>query len=482
MSITSACTTLTRFRDQLYQCFGMRRDALFAVLDALLSAAAVVSVVGLSLTPGFQRGWASTCDALSDGSLDVSAIQRVLATQRAEQPPTGNDRELWALDGSSWPRPAAPTSPERTACRMLVPGSAAHTLVDGWEYQWLVDVPEDAGSWVLPLAVDRRAPTAGTPTQLAITQVRQVQAARLAARAAAGLPPDTALTRPILLLDSSYAVGQLVAAELGVDILARLAANRVFRRAAPPWQGIGRLPKHGAPFALADPTTHGEPDVTTIIPDPQHGAITCARWDQLHDERQAGVTLSVIRLQHARYAPQAHRAGAPQPVWLVWCGTGEPPDPAQARAWYLRRFAIEHAFRFLKQSLGWTTPHVRSPQAADRWSWLVALALWLLWLAREAVAPVRRPWERNLLVAPTGDPATPTGDADTPPPRPRPTPGQVRRTWAGLLPALGTPARPPCPRGKAPGRQIGQCPGRAVRYPAVKRGPPPAPAGSRTPP
>lgn len=240
MNTTSPATTLTRCRDQLYQCFGLRRDALFDLLDAVTTAPVVESLVGLSLAPSFTRGWAATCDALSDGSLDVPAIQRVLAAHLAAVPRAGDGRAVWALDGSRWARPCAPTSPQRTACRVLVPGSAGHTMADGWEYQWLVAVPEDAGSWVLPLAVDRRSPTAGTPTQLAITQVRAVQAARAAT--------GTDQAHPLLLLDSSYAVGQLVAAELGVDILARLAATRVFCRPAPPWKGIGRVPKHGPPL------------------------------------------------------------------------------------------------------------------------------------------------------------------------------------------------------------------------------------------
>ena len=336
MNTTSPATTLTRFRHELYQGFGMRRDALFDVLDAVTTAPGVESLVGVSLAPGYQRGWASTCDALSDGSLDVGALQRVLLSHLADpaftvadDPPTVDGRELWALDGSNWPRPTALTSPERTACRVLVPGSVTHTMVDGWEYQWLVAVPEEAGSWVLPLAVDRRSPTAGTPTTLAITQVQQVQAARAAARAAAGVADPG--PRPLLLLDSSYALGQVVAADLGVDLLARLASHRVCCRAAPPWKGIGRVPKHGAPFKLADATTHGTPDATTILSDPAHGTITCERWDRLHAERQAEVEFSVIRIQHARYAPRAHRTGTPPPLWLVWIGTGEPPDPAQAR-------------------------------------------------------------------------------------------------------------------------------------------------------
>jgi hypothetical protein len=33
---------------------------------------------------------------------------------------------------------------------------------------------------------------------------------------------------------------------------------------------------------------------------------------------------------------------------------------------FLRRFDLEHTFRFVKQTLGWTKPRIRTPAAADR--------------------------------------------------------------------------------------------------------------------
>lgn len=35
---------------------------------------------------------------------------------------------------------------------------------------------------------------------------------------------------------------------------------------------------------------------------------------------------------------------------------------------FQRRFDLEHTFRFLKQTLGWTRPHLWEPAAADRWT------------------------------------------------------------------------------------------------------------------
>ena len=64
------------------------------------------------------------------------------------------------------------------------------------------------------------------------------------------------------------------------------------------------------------------------------------------------------------------------------------------RQGYLRRFDLEHTFRFFKQQLGWTTPRLRDPAAADRWTWLTIAAHTQLRLARGLTGDLRYPWER----------------------------------------------------------------------------------------
>ncbi len=137
-------------------------------------------------------------------------------------------------------------------------------------------------------------------------------------------------------------------------------------------------------------------------------------------------------------------------MWLAWTGAQLPEDLLLFWHWYCRRFTVEHGFRFAKRAVGWTTIRPRSPAAADRWSWLIAALCWQLWLARPLVADARLPWERPL-------------------PAERLTPGRVRRAFPGLLARLGSPARVPKPRGKSPGRQLGEKPGRRTRYPVVRR-------------
>ena len=60
---------------------------------------------------------------------------------------------------------------------------------------------------------------------------------------------------------------------------------------------------------------------------------------------------------------------------------------------FLRRFDIEHTFRFLRQTLGWTIPQVRDPDGADRWTWLVIAAFTQLGLARSLAGDLRLPSE-----------------------------------------------------------------------------------------
>ena len=81
-------------------------------------------------------------------------------------------------------------------------------------------------------------------------------------------------------------------------------------------------------------------------------------------------------------------------LWLFWSG---PSQPDLDRCWraYLRRFDIEHTFRFIKNTMGWTTPSLCTPDQADRWTWLIVGALTQLRLARGLVDDLRLPWERR---------------------------------------------------------------------------------------
>jgi hypothetical protein len=136
-----------------------------------------------------------------------------------------------------------------------------------------------------------------------------------------------------------------------------------------------------------------------------------------------------------------------KPVWL-WSSITDTDTEQVTRCWqaYLRRFDLEHTFRLWTQTLGWTAPKIRSPQAADRWTWLVIAAHTQLRLARHLAVDLRRPWERPL-------------------PPERLTPARVRRGFRHLRAKINQPAHAPKPCHPGPGRPPGvRNRHRATRY------------------
>jgi len=70
---------LQAFRYSLYECLYRRGDALFEIIDALLTADAFSSPAHLSLEASHRRGWGSLYAALDRGRIDAEALRRLLA-------------------------------------------------------------------------------------------------------------------------------------------------------------------------------------------------------------------------------------------------------------------------------------------------------------------------------------------------------------------------------------------------------------------
>jgi hypothetical protein len=436
MQPTTADQPLRSFRQAVYQSLGRRQDTLFELMEAAMVSPGPANLVHLSLTEVFRRKWASASDALAEGQVYPARCRALIQARLDDRPVCG--RPVWAGDGTTWPRPAAKTSRERTWGHRSTQGIPQDGIVPAWEYEWLVEVPEVGSSWVRPLDVRRRSPRSGTPTAVAVHELR----AALARRPAGAL-------RPVGVYDSSYDAITFVRAGLPLDLLVRLRSNRKFFRVPGPYRGRGVRPKHGPVLKLADPTTHDAPDRTATQEDPVHGQVQVDVWEHLHVQGAADAPFTLVRIQVERLPRHAKR---PKPLWLAWVGGPLPDNLLDLWHWYTCRFIIEHGFRFLKHDLGWTTVRPAHPQAADRWSWLLALGLWSLWLARPLVADCRLPWERPL-------------------PPARLTPARVRRACSSLFLRLGTPARPVQPRGNAPGRPPGYRPPPRSRSPVVRRTP-----------
>jgi hypothetical protein len=70
---------LRAFRRSLYECFHRRKDALFELADAILTAdGAAPSPAHLSLEASHRRGWGSLYAALWRGRVDAEALRKLV--------------------------------------------------------------------------------------------------------------------------------------------------------------------------------------------------------------------------------------------------------------------------------------------------------------------------------------------------------------------------------------------------------------------
>lgn len=460
----AAVRLLAGFRAELYRCLARRADALFGVADAVLCAGGrVTDLARLSLVPEFGRGHGALYDGLNAGRVDVARLRWAVGCLPLPAWPDGRIR--LAVDVSSWLRPDARTSPERMFCHVKGRGKNAGQVIPGWPYSFVAALGPGASSWALLLDAVRTGPD-DEPTALAAGQVREVVGRLAAAGAWRDGDPDI-----IIVLDAGYHATRLawLLADLPVVLAARLRPDRVFYAAAPPKapRAAGRQPRHGTAVSCADAATWDGAAVTQAADTPGYGPVRVQAWHRMHQKlaRQPGsgwedyprdAELPLVEGTLIQLTATRQRPGCPAltPMWL-WASVPQADDAEVRALWqaYHRRFDIEHAFRFLKQQLGWARPLLRGPAAADRWTWLIIAAYDQLYLARPLAAAVRLPWQR-------------------PQPPGAMTPARVRAGFRVVRATTGSPVNTAKPSTAGPGRPKGsRNKNKAPRHPVGKRHP-----------
>jgi hypothetical protein len=445
---------LAAFRGELYRCFAKRADALSEICDALLCGHDRVHMLAeLSLEPECRRGHGAVYDAVNCGDIQFARLRRALAG--LPLPAWDDGRIRLAADVSNWLRPDAETSPERLFCHCYARGKGNAQMIPGWPYSFVAALEPGRTSWTLPLDAVRPGP-ADDATAVTAAQVREVAARLIEAGHWHDGDPDI-----LVVFDSGYDLTRLawLLRDLPVEVAGRLRSDRVMYFPAPPGPARpagtgGRPPRHGAVLKLSDPQTWPAPAVTTATGTTRYGTARATAWGRLHQRlaSRAGWEshdgeLPVIEGTLIRLAVD-HLPGdrSPGPLWLWSSRAGAEPAGVD-RTWqaFLRRFDIEHTFRFLKQVLGWTRPKLRDPAAADRWTWLVIACYAQLRLARPIAADLRLPWQR---------PCEP-GHL---------TPARVRRGFRNIRQTLPGLASAPKPGKPGPGRP----PGSKNQHPATR--------------
>jgi DDE superfamily endonuclease len=433
---------LAGFRGELYRCLTARADELSELADAVLCADGPVrDLASLSLVPGHRRGHGAVYDALNAGRIDIARLRWAAGCLPLPRWPDGRIR--LAADVSSWLRPEARTSPERMFCHVHGRGNNAGQMIPGWPYSFVAALGPGPSSWTAPLDAARIGP-GDDATVVTAGQLREVTGRLIAA--GHWTDGDPAI---IVALDAGYDVIRLawLLADLPLVLCARLRSNRVMYGPPPPRPpGMGGRPRqHGAPLRFADPATWDAPVLAGAAGTARCGPVQVTAWHRMHArltrdsawEQHPG-TLPVIEGTLIQLRP-GPRPGYRElkPLWL-WA-SDPAADPGEITAlWraYLRRFDIEHTFRFFKQVLGWTAPKLRDPAAADRWTWLIIAAYTQLRLAAALAADLRLPWQR-------------------PQPPGTMTPARVRRGFRAVCETAGSPAAPPKPGKPGPGRPEG---------------------------
>lgn len=432
-SIMEQHKRLYEFRQGLYEkVFIRRRCAQMELLDALLLAGPIRSFPELTLSAVFRRLWGSAYKAIEQGAQDEQALLALLMAQLPDDPPVS----VYALDESPWPRPDAPTVEDRGYVHGAATGVSDDGIVVGHSYSTLAYVAEAGSSWALPLSCQRVSSDSDAVT-VAIKQIEAVES-----HCKGGLS--------LYLGDTRYGNHRFLGRLSNCAALVRLRGNRVLYRDPGPYRGSGRPPVHGQPFRFKDCSTWGPPDQHLCFNDQRYGRVELRLWHGLHAKEDAATRFSVlaawVRMEKEREA---------KPMWLAWhcsgMATGHQRTMPLIGLWryYQQRTSLEASFRYRKQRLYWTKPMVHALPTAQRWTNLVTLAQWILWLCRDLVIERRLPWQPKQL---------------------RLTPARVQQSLGGLFAVLGTPAHAPKRRGKSPGWVKGRPRLPRIRHPVVNKG------------
>ena len=423
---------LQQFRDTVYQALPKRADATMDLLDALTTTGHVESPVAVSESVLFRRQFSSVYDVLEEGELPEADLRTIFSQYQPPEGETIAGYEVYAVDCTSDPRPEAETLPGRINLK----SQKNQAVQVGEKFSWLVRLVKPTTSWIAPQDI-ARVSSDTTDSEVAVQQVRQLdkQNDRL----------------KVVVADSLYGNQYFLAVFLVVTTvvgLVRLRSNlRLYEKPLPkPPKSRGRPRVHGPVFKLTNPTRPADRNANFTLVGQK---IRLAAWHQLHLRKLPALVGMVLRVEFLK-ADDTPRYKTP--LYLFWTGPLTVPLEELCRM-YLWRFAIEHAFRFLKQRLGLTACCSANPQVVSRWLWLVALAYWQLLLMAPLVADHRPPWRQTRL-----------------PETKMLTPGMVQRGALSFLLRLGTPAAAPRPAGKGCGRPEGYRPHPRKRYPVVRKG------------
>jgi hypothetical protein len=473
MNIQENVSQLKQFRQELYEAFDLRPDALMELIDALSSTPNARSVVELSLSPFFRREYSSVHDAIAHlfrptepekTEEERRAFEQKWVRMIAPYLPEPQQRKFWLFgtDVVPIPRPFARTLADRTFVHQPNTLRGNKPVTIGHDYSHLVFFPEKtkAGDppWAVPMIV-RRVRSDEKATGVGAEQIGTLMKDEM-------LPFHDGLC--VHVADSVYGAVTYLGpvAVKGYENLVnvvRSRSNRVFYRQPPLVEGKsgpGHPTWYGERFDLKDPSTWGEPDAveeTTLTN--RKGRVYRVRlegWQNLlmTGKQDLPMHKHPFTLIRARVLDEEGNPVFKRTLWLIVIGERR-HELSLVEAWeaYGQRYDVEHYFRFGKQRLLMASYQTPDVEHEENWMQIMALAYMQLWLARDLAEALPRPWERYL----------PEAKRETA------SPSTVQRDFGRIIRQIGTPAEPPKPRGKSSGRAKGERQQPRQRHPVIKK-------------
>lgn len=471
--ITEIIEHIKLFREKLYKLIYKRRDSAMDLIDALSSNRDAESVIQLNLNELFRRRYSSIGDAISNFFPDeknsiVNPMiqvktkemqQKDLSCLVSEMIPLQTTRNyfLFGVDCTPISRQFADTLEDRYVTYEPNPVLGNKPITIGHSLSSLVHLPEKRiNSWVLPVS-GKRVLSSEKGAEVGLLQMNELLGEP-------GLPFSDKLT--VVVGDTNYSTPgcQKIAKkqEENLILLTRARSNRNFYY--PPehvkTDGAGHPIWYGAPMKLPDEKTHHPPahqeEIKRVTRKGKTFTIKISCWyDMLMRGHKDFATheypFTLVRVVATNTdGKNVYK----KPLWLMVFGKKRMElQSADIYDNYCQRYDIEHFFRFAKQRLlldAYQTPEVKHEEA---WWQFVSLAYAQLYLCRELSEKLPNPWEVYLPNYKAPSECTPT---------------QVLRDFNRLIKQkIGTPAKEPKPRGKAPGRKKGYQPPERTTKPVI---------------
>ncbi len=464
------------FRAKIYDSFPYRADATMNLIDAMSANTSATSPVQLTLSPLFPRQYSSLHDAVdnffvaenpenAESERREQRLARMRIVAGACPEPVERDFYLSGIDAVTQPRPFAATLEDRGIHHHSNPAPGNKPITVGHSYSVIAALPEKEGRmpppWIPPLLI-QRIPTDKKATRTGAGQVADIINDD-------SLPFGEHLS--VLTGDSVYSSTGFLNSTAEHDNLVtpvRVRGNRVFygmpshsasprRKGHPLW--------YGSPFRLNDSSTRPRPEASETIPFTFRNGRECqVTIDAWHDmlmrgKRDIPMHRRPFTLLCVTVRDKDGKEVFSKPLWLIVIGKRRREiSLTDAYGAYRQRYDPEHFFRFGKNRLLMSSYQTPETEHEENWQEIAGPAYVNLFTSGSLAVRLPYPWERWLPDFKEPDPVT------------LPSPSMVQRDPPRIIQEFGTPAGLPEPRGKSPGRQIGESPGRRDRIPVVKKG------------